>query len=134
MVEIDKQFSETGMSSPLVVHQRTTYSHRNRNRIRTTPICQNRPMVRTSRTNTDSPAGCIISEERGRGGGVQTGGSAGCFKAFCEERGGVQVQSQVGFIHPQRPRDGNDSYTSSSQNSVIPHDPVMQINSKWRGN
>ena len=67
MVEIDKQFSEAGMSSPSVVHQRTTYSHRNRNRIRTTPICQNRPVVRTSRTNTDSPAGCIISE-RGEGG------------------------------------------------------------------
>ena len=68
MVEIDKLFNEAGMPSPLAVHQWTTYSHRNRNRIRRMEICQNSLVVRTSRTNTDSPAGCIISEREGKGG------------------------------------------------------------------
>ena len=67
MLEIDKLFKVAGVSSLLIVHQRTAYSHRSSNRITRTQICQNRPLVRTSRTNTNSPAGCIIEGGRGRG-------------------------------------------------------------------
>ena len=71
MLEIDKLLKDAGVSSLLVVHQQTAYSHRSSNRITRTQICQNSPVVRTSRTNTDSPAGCII--EGGEGKGVEFG-------------------------------------------------------------
>lgn len=111
MVEIDKLFKETGVSSLLVVHQRTAYSHATSNRIRRTPICQNRPVVRTSRTKTDSPTGCIIRKRREEGGGDQKGERAGYLRAFREERGDVQVQPGAFYT---RLRAGNDNDTSSS--------------------
>lgn len=77
-MEIDKLFKDAGMSSLLVVHQQTAYSHRSSDIIMRTQICQNSPVARTSLTNTDSPAGCIIEGER-NGSGVQG----------CEEGGSI---------------------------------------------
>jgi hypothetical protein len=86
MVEIDKLLRVVGVSSLFVVHQWTACSDRSSNKIRRTQICQNSPMVRTSRTNTDSPAWNIIGE-RGEGDGAQKGERVGYLKAFREERG-----------------------------------------------
>ena len=90
MVEIDKLLKVTGMSSSLADHQRTAYSHRSSNRIMRTQICQNSPVVRTSWTKTDNPAGYIV-EGRGEGGRVQKGERAEYLKVFREERGEVQA-------------------------------------------
>jgi len=91
MVEIDKLLKVTGMSSPLADHQRTAYSHKSSDKITRTQICQNSPVVRTSWTKTDNPAGCII-EGRGEGDGVQKGERAEYLKVFREERGDLQAQ------------------------------------------
>ena len=64
------------MSSTLVVHQRPTCPDRSSNRTPRTQICQNNPAVRTSRTNTESPAGCMDREReknRKRGGDSSKG-------------------------------------------------------------
>ena len=100
MLEIDKLFKGTGRSLLLVVHQETAYSHKSSNRITRTQICQNSPGVRTSRTNTDSPTGCIIGGGEREGDRVQQGERAGYLRAFCEERG--DMQSRAGGLYSPR--------------------------------
>ena len=84
MVEIDRLFKEVGISPLLAVHQRRAYSHRSSNRITRTQICQNSLVVRTSWTNTDSPAGCIVGEREGRRNGVQKSAGGGVFEGLSQ--------------------------------------------------